>query len=104
MTVYIVQVRQGRYDDVSDFIGGTFSSKALADHYKHKLECVFKKCYDFYKEKFDVIDDIYENMDDELKTNEMAAEWCHFYHKKEKFESPYCHIVKSELKGMKKGD
>lgn len=104
MKIYIVQVRQGSYDDVSDFIAGTFASKALADHYKHKLEYTFKKCYDFYKSKYDKIDEEYESMGEERKTEELATIWCFYHHKKEKFDNPFCHIIESEVRGIKKGD
>lgn len=107
MKVYIVEYRQGRFDDVCTYIPAVFTSKALADNYIHKLQCVFKNCYDFYKSIYDDVDDDYEkfNCDDERQERlELSTKWCYYHDKIEKFETPYCFVIEKELIGIKKGE
>lgn len=104
MKVYIVEVRQGQWDSTREFIASVFTSKALADHYVHKLQCTFKKCHDYYKSVYDIIDEEYEKLDnvkDYAVKNVLAEKYCHYMHRKETFETPYCHITTKELIGLK---
>jgi len=49
--IYIVEVHQGDYDEYTYKALKAFKTKASADYYKHKAECVFQKLNEFYEFK-----------------------------------------------------
>lgn len=104
MKVYIVEYRQGSYDDVRETIPAVFASKSLADKYVDKLKSTFKKCYDYYKSVYDIIDkkyDVFQSNDESEERLIMATKWCYYHERCEKFETPYCFIIEKEVIGFK---
>ena len=49
--IYIVEVHQGDYDEFTHRSLKAFKTKASADFYKHKAECIFQKLNEFYEAK-----------------------------------------------------
>lgn len=49
--IYLVRHHKGAYDEYRVTNICAFKTKAMADHFKHRIECVFDRILDFYRDK-----------------------------------------------------